>query len=212
MPALSTDEMRKIVKRIARTDPAFAGIIKTSPLCDIGVKRSGRGHYQTLVQSILSQQLATKAAATISERVRILCGGKISPETISALEIDQLRAAGVSGAKTRAILELTDATINKDLHFSKYPKMSNTEIAEELTALWGVGRWTVEMFLMFHLGRLDLWPVGDLGVRRGWEKLHKLPEQITPEELDLLGDQFNGYQSIVAWYCWRALEGDSSTW
>jgi DNA-3-methyladenine glycosylase II len=204
--------MRKIVKRIARTDPAFAGIIKASPLCDIGMKRSGRGHYQTLVQSILSQQLATKAAATISERVRLLCGGKITPETISGVEIDQLRAAGVSGAKTRAILELTDATINKDLHFSKYPRMSNSEIAEELTALWGVGRWTVEMFLMFHLGRLDLWPVGDLGVRRGWEKLHQLPQQITPEELDLLGNQFTGHQSIVAWYCWRALEGDSSTW
>ncbi len=211
MPALSTDEMRKIVRKIARTDPAFSGIIKASPLCDIGVKRSGRGHYQTLVNSILSQQLAIKAAATISERVRGLCGGKITPEKISALDIDQLRAAGVSGAKTRAILELTDATINKDLHFSKYPKMSNDEISAELTALWGVGRWTVEMFLMFHLGRLDLWPVGDLGVRRGWEKLHDLPNQIKPEELELLGNQFNGHQSIVAWYCWRALEAEYPT-
>lgn len=212
MTALSEDEMRKIVRKIARTDPAFAGIIKASPLCNIGVKRSGRGHYQTLVHSILSQQLAIKAAATISERVRLLCGGKITPENISALDISQLREAGVSGAKTRAILELTDATINKDLHFSKYPKMSNEEISAELTALWGVGRWTVEMFLMFHLGRLDLWPVGDLGVRRGWEKLHHLRDQIKPEDLQPLGEQFKGHQSVVAWYCWRALEGDSSTW
>ena len=68
------------------------------------------------------------------------------------------------------------------------------------------------MFLMFHLGRLDVWPVGDLGVRRGWEKLHKLDAQIEPEQLDLKGSQFEGFQSIVAWYCWRALEGENSTW
>ena len=91
-------------------------------------------------------------------------------------------------------------------------RSSNAEIAEELTALWGIGRWTVEMFLMFHLGRLDLWPVGDLAMRRGWERIHHLKEEIDPKKLDLFSDKFAGRQSIVAWYCWRATEGDSSGW
>lgn len=206
MAITTPEEMQKIVRRISKTDPAFKALIKSSELCSIGAKRNSRGHYETLVSSILSQQLATKAAETIRNRVKTMAGGKISPESIAPLTAVDLRGAGVSGAKARAISELTHATINGDINFHKFPKMSNAQISEELTALWGVGRWTVEMFLMFHLGRLDVWPVGDLGVRRGWEKLHQLPSQIKPEELDLLGDQFPGYQSVVAWYCWRALE------
>ena len=84
--------------------------------------------------------------------------------------------------------------------------MSNQEIDNILTQVWGIGRWTVEMFLIFHLGRLDLWPVGDLAVRRGWEKIHQLPEKINEKELDYLGEKFSPYQSVVAWYCWRAVD------
>ena len=226
------DQMKKIVRKIARTDPAFAPIIKASALCNIGLdpkladdlnpanpanttkakKKYSRTHYQTLVNSILSQQLAIKAADTIIERVKVLNGGKITPQTMVELSAKDLRVAGVSGAKARAIAELTDAVLLKDIAFHKFPRMSNDEISTSLTNIWGIGRWTVEMFLIFHLGRLDVWPVGDLAVRRGWEKLHKLKEQIEPKKLDLLGEQFAGYQSVVAWYCWRATEGDSSTW
>ncbi len=206
MTLIAPAEMQKIAKKIAKIDPAFKSVIKENELCDIGSKRPAHSHYETLVTSILSQQLAIKAAETITSRVRALVNGRITPERMTELSPDDLRTAGVSGAKTRAIMELTSATLNKKLHFSRFPKMSNTEISEELTALWGVGRWTVEMFLMFHLGRLDLWPVGDLGVRRGWEKLHELPNQLKPEELEILGEQFAGYQSVVAWYCWKALD------
>jgi DNA-3-methyladenine glycosylase II len=90
--------------------------------------------------------------------------------------------------------------------------MDQYGIIDELVAIRGIGRWTAEMFLMFHLGRLDLWPVGDLAMRRGWEKIHGLNQFIDPKELDPLGVQFAGRQSIVAWYCWRATEGESSSW
>jgi DNA-3-methyladenine glycosylase II len=212
MESTSSDEMKKIVRKIARSDPAFAPVIKQSTLCSVGLNRNGRSHYQTLVHSILSQQLATKAAATITARVAALAGGKIKPETMIALSPEDLRGAGVSGAKARAISELTTATLEKSINFHKFPRMSNAAISAELTSLWGIGRWTVEMFLIFHLGRLDVWPVGDLGVRRGWERLHQLPEQIKPEALDLHGEIFAGHQSVVAWYCWRALEGENSAW
>lgn len=212
MALTSIDEMKKHVRAIAKIDPAFAPIIKSSVLCSINVKRPGRGHYETLVTSILSQQLAVKAADTIRERVRNLAGGSLTPEALVTLSAVDLRGAGVSGAKARAIHELTEATLSGAIDFKKFSKLSNEEISEELTALWGIGRWTVEMFLMFHLGRLDLWPVGDLAMRRGWEKLHQLDYQIEPKHLDLLGDSFPGRQSIVTWYCWRATEGDSSSW
>lgn len=212
MTLTSVDEMRKHVRAISRADPAFKPIIKASPLCTINKKRPSEGHYETLVTSILSQQLAVKAADTIIARVRTLAKGKITPEAMVLLTPVDLRTVGVSGAKARAIGGLTEATLSGAINFKRFSKLSNEEISEELTALWGIGRWTVEMFLMFHLGRLDLWPVGDLGVRRGWEKIHALDYQIDPKELELEAEKFPGRQSVVAWYCWRATEGDSSSW
>ena len=147
-----------------------------------------------------------------NKKVTILNGGRITPEKMAKLSPAKLRTAGVSGAKAKAIGELTDAVLSRAISFHKFPSMTNEEISHGLTNIWGIGRWTVEMFLMFHLGRLDVWPVGDLAMRRGWEKLHGLEEDIHPKELDKLGDQFAGHQSVVAWYCWRATEGESSSW
>jgi len=212
MALTSPDEMHVYVRKLARIDPTFKPIIKQSPLCTINSKRPTRTHYETLVTSIISQQLAIKAADTIRDRVKALAGGKIEAEAIAALSEKELRSAGVSGAKVRAISELTEGTLSGAIEFKKFSRLSNEEISQELTSIWGIGRWTVEMFLIFHLGRLDLWPVGDLAVRRGWEKIHALGEYIDPKELDLIGERFAGFQSVVAWYCWRATEGDSSSW
>jgi len=206
MALITAKDMRGITEALAKKDRKFAPVIAQSDLCPIGQKKSNRTHYQVLVHSILSQQLATKAAATIRNRVTELAGGKISPESMSELDPGLLRGAGASGAKARAILELTGSTLAGNIHFHKFGKMSNQEITDELTKQWGIGRWTVEMFLISHMGRLDVWPVGDLGVRRGWELIHKLPEEIDPKDLDPLGKKFDGYQSVVAWYCWRAID------
>lgn len=204
--------MKKHTRAIIRADPAFAPIIKVSPLCTLNRHRPKHGHYETLVESIISQQLAVKAADTIFGRVRTLTGGMITPEALRGVSAEDLRTVGVSGAKARAIGELTQATLSGAINFQKISKLSNEAISEELTALWGIGRWTVEMFLMFHLGRLDLWPVGDLAMRRGWEKIHALDFEIAPKILDEEGAKFPGRQSVVAWYCWRATEGESSNW
>jgi len=212
VPLTSELEMKQHARAIVKIDPAFAPIVKASPLCTINRKRPRQGHYETLITSIISQQLAVKAADTIEERVRQLAGGSIAPDAIATLSAADLRTAGVSGAKARAINELTQATVSGVIDFKKISKLSNEEISTELTSLWGIGPWTVEMFLMFHLGRLDLWPIGDLAMRRGWERIHKLEEEIHPKKLDLVREKFSGRQSIVAWYCWRASEGDSSSW
>jgi DNA-3-methyladenine glycosylase II len=168
--------------------------------------RVKNSHFKTLVQSIISQQLATKAALKINERVCDLVNNKFKPEVILSLTPDELRSAGISNAKVKAITELSIASLENRVSFDKYEKMPNHLITDELTKIWGIGRWTSEMFLIFHLGRLDVWPVGDLGVRRGWEKIHKLRNEIDPIKLDKKGIEFEGFQSVVAWYCWRAVD------
>jgi len=212
MEEITPQKMRGFAKKLIKTDPAFEGIVNASPLCNIALKKYSRTHFETIVVSIASQQLSSKAADTIIARVKKAAGGAINPTKIATLTDTELRECGLSFAKIRSIREFTDAINNKVIRFHTFPSLSNAEISEQLTSIWGIGRWTVEMFLIFHLGRLDLWPVGDLAVRRGWEKIHHLTEKTSPKDLELLGDQFAGYQSVVAWYCWRATEGDSANW
>jgi DNA-3-methyladenine glycosylase II len=119
---------------------------------------------------------------------------------------DVLRGVGLSAAKTKTIQGLASASLEKVIDFKNLHDQDDAEVYKSLTALWGIGPWTVDMFMMFQLGRLDIWPTGDLGVRRGWEKLHNLKEEITPEELHKKGAKFVPHRSIVAWYCWRALD------
>jgi DNA-3-methyladenine glycosylase II len=203
-------QMQAVTKKLVKADPAFKPVVLRAPLCTIGRKRPKQSHYETLIDSIISQQLAIKAAETIFNRFKALVGDEILPEKVPRLSADQLRSVGASGAKAKSIMELTNATLSGELHFEKYGRMSNDDITEELVQIWGIGRWTTEMFLMFHLGRLDVWPVLDLGVRRGWEKMHSLRTEIDPKNLDTLGEKFAGFQSVAAWYCWRALEKESN--
>jgi len=101
---------------------------------------------------------------------------------------------------------LAQASESKMINFKKLHEVqSDQEIFDQLTSLWGIGPCTVDMFMMFQLGRLDVWPTGDLGVRRGWEKIYALKEEIEPKALEKKGEKFRPYRSVIAWYCWRAL-------
>lgn len=206
MALTSETQMRSILDQIVATDKKFKKVTQESRLYQINFKRTKRTHYEVLVSSILSQQLSVKAAETIRTRLVDLLKGEITPEALTKLKTPAIREVGISGAKTRAIQELTQATLAQEINFKSFNKLENHQISEELTKIWGIGRWTVEMFLMSHMGRLNVWPVGDLGVRRGWEKIHGLTDEITPDALDLIGQKFAGHQSVVAWYCWRALD------
>ncbi len=199
--------MRKAVADLSQRDRRLAAIIAAHPLCTVGRNPKPISHFEALVESVISQQLAVKAAETIHARVLKLAGGKISPKKVLQISESGMREAGVSGAKFKTIQGLADAADSKRLNINRLHEIeSDQEIFEKLTALWGIGPWTVDMFMMFQLGRLDIWPTGDLGVRRGYEKIYKLKEEITPKELERKGDKFKPYRSIVAWYCWRALE------
>jgi DNA-3-methyladenine glycosylase II len=199
--------MRSVVAELSARDRRLAAVIAAHPLCTVGRNPKPISHFESLVESVISQQLAVKAADTIHARVVKLAGGKISPSKLLQIDEVAMREAGVSGAKFKTIHGLAEAAHSKRININKLHEIeSDAEIFEQLTSLWGIGPWTVDMFMMHQLGRLDIWPTGDLGVRRGYEKIYKLKEEISPKELDKKGAKFAPYRSVVAWYCWRALE------
>jgi DNA-3-methyladenine glycosylase II len=201
---ISTAQSRAIGRRILALEPKFEEVVTAYGPCPIGTTKPRRSAFDALASSILSQQLSTKAAATITGRVAQLSGGKLDPEGIARLSIPKLRSAGCSNTKARSILELAEAVVTKEISFRSLQSKSDQEIIATLTPLYGIGEWTVQMFLIFQLNRLDVWPVADLGVRRGWEKALRLRVEISPNELATSGERFSPHRSHLAWYCWRA--------
>ena len=206
MAVNSTHTMRRVVAEVAVLDKKFAPLIDRRPLCTIGRFEKSESKFESLVSSVISQQLATKAAETIHARLVVLCKGHITERKLIKLDDIALREIGVSGAKTRTIKGLAGAVIDKSIPIERIDEIKDDqEIFDALTSLWGIGRWTVEMFMMFQLGRLDVWPTGDLAVRRGWDLIHKNKEETSPKKLDVLGDKLHPYRSVAAWYCYQAV-------
>jgi len=197
-------ELAAIKKRITRIDPVFGPAIKKYAPCTYGIEKPKQTHYQSLVRAVIAQQVSTAAAKTITGRLQSLCAGTITPQKVGDLSLTRLQSVGLTGAKVRTIDELTQATLSGLINFKRFPYLVDEEIISELVPLFGIGRWTAEMFLIFQLGRLDVWPVDDLAVRRGWDVLHKSADQVKPKALKELGEPFIGMRSVVAWYCWRA--------
>jgi DNA-3-methyladenine glycosylase II len=206
MALYSNQKMRCIVAEVSKLDNKFAPLISRRPLCTIGRSAPTETNFESLISSVISQQLATKAAETIHARLVKECKGKITARKLNNLDDSIFRGLGVSGAKTRTIKGLTTAVLDKSIPIERIDEIhDDQEIFDSLTSLWGIGRWTVEMFMMFQLGRLDIWPTGDLAVRRGWDLVHKNIEEIDAKTLDLKGEKLHPYRSVVAWYCYQAV-------
>jgi DNA-3-methyladenine glycosylase II len=202
--------------RTARSYPAAAAILaERDPVmrrlvAEAGpprVRRAHDTHFEALVRAIVYQQLAGAAAAAIHGRLIAAMGGEVSPERLLALPAEALRSAGLSARKAASLRDLAgkvlDGTVVLDPAGLKAE--SDAEVIERLSAVLGIGKWTAEMFLMFQLRRLDVWPTGDLGVRKGFGLAWGIPTP-TPKQLEPLGEPFHPYRSVVAWYCWRAAE------
>ena len=173
-----------------------------------GVPRIGPGptpeqRFAALARAIAYQQLAGRAAATIWGRVLDVVGEPFGPERVLALPPDALRAAGLSGAKTTAVLDLADACNTGRVRLDRISRMSDRDVIDHLTVVRGIGPWTAQMFLLFDLRRLDVWPTGDLGVRTGFGRAFELDGPPTERELAALGEPFAPYRSVLAWWCWR---------
>jgi DNA-3-methyladenine glycosylase II len=165
--------------------------------------------FDALAESIAYQQLTGKAAATIFGRVRALYPKRkwLDPNQLLATPDEALRAAGLSRAKTAALKDLAAKTIDGTVPSGRaLLRMTDDEIITRLTTVRGIGRWTVEMLLLFDLGRPDVWPVDDYGVRKGFAKTFRRRELPTPKQLMKLGEKWRPYRSVAAWYFWRALD------
>lgn len=164
--------------------------------------------FSSLVETVTSQQLAGTAAAAIFGRISQSVGDKLSPNVILRLGQDGLRSTGLSGAKVEAIIGLGEAITRGDIFLDSLSTKSDDEVTAEITSLRGFGPWSAHMFLIFHLQRLNVWPSGDLGVRKGFAKVHEMAELPTARELEELGERYSPYRTIPAWYCWRVLDGN----
>ena len=211
MPPGSRIGLDEASRAVAGISPVMAALHQQHGPYRPGRPERAAERFEGLANSIAYQQLAGSAASVIWARTRALVDGPFTPEAVAALEFDQLRGAGLSGAKARSIQDLAAHVVDGRVRLELIGRRSDEAVVEELTQVWGIGTWTAQMFLMFTLRRLDVWPVGDLGVRAGWAKAHGLDAPPAPADLDTLGEPFRPYRSVVAWYCWRAADTKTPT-
>lgn len=200
--------MRLAQQHLAKSDPRLAALIARSRPYEPRPAVLARP-FDALAESIAYQQLSGKAAATIWSRVRALYPRRkwLDPKMVAATPDEKLRAAGLSGSKTAALKDLAAKTIDGTVPTGPaLAKMSDEEIITRLTAVRGIGRWTVEMMLLFDLGRPDIWPVTDYGVQKGYAKTFGKGKLPTPKQLQRAGEKWRPYRSVAAWYFWRALD------
>jgi 3-methyladenine DNA glycosylase/8-oxoguanine DNA glycosylase len=163
--------------------------------------------FEQLAESIAYQQLAGQAAATIWGRVRGQYGpGPLDPADVAATPEESLRAAGLSSAKVAALLDLARHVDDGTLLLDRAGRLPDEVVIDQLVQVRGIGRWTAQMFLLFTLQRLDVWPAGDYGVRMGYGRAYGLAEAPTERELAGRGERFRPYRSVAAWYCWRSAD------
>ncbi|MFN2462343.1 MAG: DNA-3-methyladenine glycosylase, partial [Candidatus Dormibacteria bacterium] len=187
----------------SRRDPVMAAhIARVGPF----QVRAGQGDYfAALSRSILYQQLAGKAAAAIHARFVVAVGGSVTPAAVLATPPEDLRAAGLSSAKTLSIIDLATRAGDGTVPLDGIDALGDEEIISRLTMVRGIGRWTAEMFLLFELRRLDVWPTLDLGVQQGLKLIYGLAERPTPKQMAPMGDVFRPYRTVPAWYAWQAV-------
>lgn len=187
---------------IARRDDVMARLVELAGPCRL---REPHGDaFGALLRAIVFQQLAGRAATAIHARVVTLLDGHPTPERVLAAPEADLRAAGLSGAKVAAVTDLARKSLDGTVPLDDLDDLGDDELVERLSAVRGIGRWTAEMFLIFQLRRLDVWPVGDLAVRRGYGRAYRLDPPPTAAELGPLGERFRPYRTIAAWYLWQA--------
>lgn len=193
-------------RAIGRAFPALRPLIRSHGPCPLRVRRKA-GDFDALASSIVYQQLTGKVGDILYGRVLELCGTDVlEPAAVAVVRRSKLRNAGLSNAKTDTMLGLARAALDRSIAFDDLRTLPDDEIIREVTQVKGVGPWTAQMFLMFQLGRLDVWPVTDYGVQKGMTTLLGRKELIKPRQLEPVGDALRPYRSVLAWYAWRVVD------
>jgi DNA-3-methyladenine glycosylase II len=195
---------RKATEELSGRDPAMAAFIERAGPIKFR-PRNAEGSFPALVRSITFQQLAGAAASTIHGRFRALVDGELTPGAVLALPEEKMRGAGLSGAKTGSIRDLSAKVLDGTVILDGIGRLSDDEIIDRLVTVRGIGKWTAEMFLLFQLRRMDVWPVDDLAVRAGYGLIHGLRDGPKAKELVALGDAYRPYRSVATMYCYTAV-------
>ena len=187
---------------MSQADPVMAELIKRFGPCTMSAW--DKDLYTNLTSSIVSQQLSVKAAATIFSRLQKLCadGENLDAKKVLNLPVDQIRACGLSQAKTRYCLALADAVVSNDLDLSHLRSQEDEVIITELTKIPGIGHWTAEMFLIFSVGSTDVLATADVGLKRGMQCYLGLQEHPTTEQFIAISEIWKPYRSLASWYLW----------
>jgi DNA-3-methyladenine glycosylase II len=194
---------------LAAQDPVLAGLVdRHGPPPRRRPVRADR-RFASLAEIIVYQQLAGRAAATIHGRFVAALDGTVTPGAVLAASEEVLASSGLSRAKAGSIRDLADQVSAGRIELDRIGRLSDEEVVDHLTQVRGIGPWTAQMFLLGSLGRLDVWPTGDYGVRAGFGRAWGLEEIPSAKELIELGEPFQPYRSLVAWYCWREMDDPS---
>ena len=194
--------MKKALNHLSKADPVLARIIQQAGAYKIQYRDPV---FETLVRSIVYQQLNGRAALTIYNRLASAVS-EVTPEAVLKLRPAKMRTLGLSKQKTTYIRELARMTRNGEVDFSLFPNLPDEQIIESLTRVKGIGVWTVHMFLIFALRRPNVLPTGDLGVRMAMKKAYELAELPKPQEMERIAQFWHPYCSIASWYLWRSLD------
>jgi len=201
--AIVDETIRQAERHLAKVDPVMRRLIAKHGHCPLAEREFAPFH--TLANSIISQQLSAKAAATIKQRVGALVGMPFQPERVFSVSTEELRSAGLSQAKTRYICELAAQVSDGRLEFAEVVALEDEAVIEKLTIVPGIGRWTAEMFLLFGLKRMDVLALGDAGLWRAAQNLYGKRRKST-SLLPRVAQVWRPYRSIASWYLWRSLE------
>ena len=209
VPATAGRSVRRATAELVKRDAVLAGLVAAHgpcPLAPLDVDGDPEAAYfSVLVRAVTYQQLAGRAASAIHGRLVVALGGTVTVAHVLSAPFDELRAAGLSNAKATTIQGLAAAVAAGTVALGGIAGHDDAEVIRQLTSVRGIGPWTAQMFLLFNLGRLDVWPVGDYGVRKGYARAWNVALP-TPAQLDAAGEAWRPFRSIVAWYCWRAAE------
>ena len=205
-------DIKAAERHLARTDPKMARLIKAHGPCTLGQKR--RDPFHVLCGSIISQQLSTKAADTIAKRVEARVGaqGRFKPAHFHGVTQPELRACGLSNAKASWLKEIARRVDSGEFSFAQLRRMNDEAAIEALDALPGIGRWTAEMYLMFALGRADLFAMDDVGLRRGVNQCYGKGRKLSDRKTIAIAKTWAPYRSVASWYLWRSIDGEITIW
>jgi DNA-3-methyladenine glycosylase II len=209
---IQPETLRKAEAHLRCKDQRLAKLIDAHGPCTLGAKR--RDPFHVLCSSIIGQQLSAKAADTIQARVATALGAgrKFVPTHFLEAEHEALRACGLSNAKAKWLRALAEVTHGGNLSFTQLKKMDDEAAIETLDALPGIGRWTAEMFLIFAMDRLDIFSLGDVGLRNSLNRIHNGGAKLDDQATLALTTSWAPYRSVGSWYLWRLTDGDIATW